>query len=80
MKGQPGNPAAKNVRPRQPCSLLVSASASVLVGLEISAGSYQDLMYWYCCFLTRRTMCRRAAGDYPEGKNTSRMIVWWHVL
>jgi len=43
--------------------LVVSASASVLVGREFSAGSYQDLINWYCSLLTRCTVYGRAAGN-----------------
>jgi len=31
--------------------------------LQLSAGSYQDLINWYCSLLTRRTVCGRAAGN-----------------
>ena len=31
--------------------------------VRISAGSYQDLVHWYCSLLTRRTVCRRATGN-----------------
>jgi len=31
--------------------------------VRISAGSYEDLVNWYCSLLTRSTMCRRATGN-----------------
>ena len=49
---------------------MVSASASVLVGRELSAGSYQDLVNWYCSLLTRRTVYGRAAGNSPRTTTT----------
>ena len=42
--------------------LVVSVSASVLVGRGFSAEFYQDLVNWYCSLLTRRTVFRRATG------------------
>jgi len=56
--------------------LVVSASASVLVGarVRLSAGSYQDLINWYCSLLTRRTVCGRAAGNTPRSQTQTE----WH--
>ena len=67
---------------------MVSASASVLVGprVRLSAGSYQDLVNWYCSLLTRRTVCGRAAGNalrtqkQPEWKSVNAEIVRNSVL
>jgi len=30
---------------------------------EFSAGSYQDLVNWYCSLFTRRTVCGQAKGS-----------------
>ena len=55
--------------------LVVSASASVLVGREFSsAGSNQDLVNWYCSLLTRRTVYRGAAGTSP--RTTTKINKW----
>jgi len=42
--------------------LVVSVSAG-RSRVWISAGSYQDLINWYCSLLTRRTEYRRATGN-----------------
>jgi len=34
--------------------------------IRFSAGSYQDLANWYCSIFTRRTVCKRAAGNTPR--------------
>jgi len=36
--------------------------------VRLSARSCQDLVNWYCNPLTRRTLCRRAAGNTPRTK------------
>jgi len=53
---------------------VVSASASVLVGREFLAVSYQDLVNWYCSLLTRRTVYGRAAGNSP--RTTTKINKW----
>jgi len=55
---------------------VVSASASVLVGprVRLSAGSYQDLINWYCSLLTGRTVCGRAAGNTPRTQKQTEWI------
>ena len=59
--------------------LVVSASASVLVGREFSsAGSNQDLVNWYCSLLTRRTVYGRAAGNSP--RTTTTKINKWNDI
>jgi len=35
-----------------------------------SAGSYQDLVNWYCSLLTRRMVCVRAAGAVVQNAKT----------
>ena len=53
---------------------MVSVSASVLVGREFdSAGSYQDVVIWYCSLFTRRTVCGRAVGNKPR---TEKQTEW----
>jgi len=49
--------------------VVVSASGSVLVGREFSAGTYQDLINSYCSLLTRRTVCRRVAWNTTRKPN-----------
>jgi len=39
---------------------------------RVSAGSYQDLVNWYCSLLTRCTVCGRAAGNTPRTQNQTR--------
>jgi len=34
--------------------------------VQLSPRSYQDLVNWYCSLLTRRTVCRKAAGNTPR--------------
>jgi len=34
--------------------------------VRCSAGSYEDLVCWYCSLLTRHTVYRRAAGNTPR--------------
>ena len=41
----------------------VNSLLSKLLRVRLSAGSYQDLVNWYCGLLTRRTVCGRAAGN-----------------
>jgi len=41
-------------------------------GVRLSAGSYQDLVNWYCSLLTRRTVCGRAAGNTLRTQNRSK--------
>ena len=55
--------------------LVVSASASVLVGprVRLSSGSHRDLINWCCSLLTRRTVCGRAAGNTPR---TQKQTEW----
>ena len=36
---------------------------------RLLAGSYQDLVNWYCSLLTRRTVYGRAAGNTPRTQN-----------
>ena len=40
-------------------------------GVRLSAGSYQDLVNWYCSLLIRRTVCGRAAGNTLRTQNRS---------
>ena len=37
--------------------------------VRLLAGSYQDLVNWYCSLITRRTVCGRAAGNSPRTQN-----------
>jgi len=37
--------------------------------IRLSAGSYQDLVNWYCSLLTRRTVYGRAAGNTTRTQN-----------
>jgi len=39
--------------------------------VRLSAGSYQDLVNWYCSFLTRRTVCGRAVKTLVTLKKKS---------
>ena len=41
--------------------------------VRLSAGSYQDLVNWYCSLLTSRTVCGRAAVNTPR---TQKHIKW----
>jgi len=43
--------------------------------VRLSAGSYQDLVNWFCSLLTRRTVCGRAAGNSPR---TQKKQVNWN--
>ena len=40
-------------------------------GVWLSAGSWQDLVNWYCSLLTRRTVCGRSAGNTISTQNRS---------
>jgi len=40
--------------------------------VRLSAGSYQDLVNWYCSLLTRRTVCGRAARNTPRTHKQTR--------
>jgi len=41
--------------------------------VQLSAGSYHDLVNWYRSLLTRRTVCGRAAGNPPR---TQKQAEW----
>ena len=42
--------------------------------VRLSAGSYQNLVYWYCSLLTKRALCWRAAGVMYNAK---KQIKWY---
>ena len=39
---------------------------------QLSAGSYQDLLNWYCSLPSRHTVCRRAAGNTTRTQKQTR--------
>jgi len=55
--------------------LVVSASASVLVASVLvgRAGSYQDLVDWYCRLLTRRTVYGKSCSGHKQNTKTTRV-------
>ena len=58
--------------------------------VRCSAGSYEDLVCWYCSLLTRHTVYRRAAGNTPrtqkkqtewnEARNCTNSVVAFAVI
>ena len=55
--------------------LVVSASASVLVGREFDSWpGLTKTLNWYCSFLTRRTVCGSAAGNTTRTHKKTREL------
>ena len=47
-------------------------------GVRLLAGSYQDLVNWYCCLLTRRMVYGGAAVTTQNAK--ANRVKWYHTL